>query len=301
MMIFKKIKNQFRILNLVYSEIKRISSAISRLQESVGRLELRQIESLGNDKNIIENEFRVFSQWGEDGIIQYLVRNIEIRHKIFVEFGVQNYIESNTRFLLINNNWSGLVIDGNPEEVIYIKNDPIYWQYNIKAINAFITTDNINQIFLDNGIQGDIGLLSIDIDGNDYWIWEAINSINPAIIVCEYNFRFGADKAVTVPYNPGFIRTKSHHSNIYFGASLRALCLLAESKGYSFIGCNSAGINAFFVRKEIKPDYIREMSVEDGYVEGKFRESRNQEGELIFLNLEEEKKLLESLPLIAVV
>jgi hypothetical protein len=201
---------------------------------------------------------------------------------------------------LINNNWSGLFIDGNPEEIIYIKNDPIYWQHNIKAINTFITIDNINQIFLDNGIQGDIGLLSIDIDGNDYWIWEAINSINPAIIVCEYNFRFGVDKAVTVPYNAGFIRTKSHHSNIYFGASLRALCLLAESKGYSFIGCNSAGVNAFFVRKELKPDYIREISVEDGYVEGKFRESRNQEGELIFLNLEEEKKLLESLPLIEI-
>ncbi|MFM6343717.1 MAG: hypothetical protein ACKPFK_01030, partial [Dolichospermum sp.] len=106
-------------------------------------------------------EFRAFSQWGEDGIIQFLIRNVPINRKIFVEFGVQNYTESNTRFLLINNNWSGLVIDGGSEEIYYIKNDPIYWQYNLKAVNSFITKDNINQIISDNGIQGEIGLLSV--------------------------------------------------------------------------------------------------------------------------------------------
>ncbi|MFM6025585.1 MAG: hypothetical protein ACKPER_22095, partial [Dolichospermum sp.] len=133
----------------------------------------RQID--GFTKNsIFDNEFRAFSQWGEAGIIQFLIRNVHISRKIFVEFGVQNYTESNTRFLLINNNWSGLVIDGGLEEITYIKNDPIYWQYNLKAINSFITKDNINQILSDNGIQGEIGLLSVDIDGNDYWVWQAI-------------------------------------------------------------------------------------------------------------------------------
>ena len=298
-MILKKIKNQFEILSLVYSEIQKVSSTVTKLQEGIGRLELRQLEHLGKTE-VCQNEFRVFSQWGEDGIIQYLLRNIEVTRKIFVEFGVQNYTESNTRFLLINNNWSGLVIDGNSDQVTYIKNDPIYWQYNLKAVTSFITKDNINQIFLDNGIQGEIGLLSIDIDGNDYWVWEAIDSINPAIVISEYNFRFGTNRAVTVPYQADFVRTQAHHSNIYFGASLRALCLLANKKGYAFLGCNSTGINAFFVRKDLKPDHIKELSVEEGYVVGKFRESRNQIGELIFLTLEEEQKILESLPLIEV-
>ena len=298
-MFLKKIKKKLELLYLIYLDVKNIQSTLAKLQESIGRLELRQLKYLDNTE-IYQNEFRAFSQWGEDGIIQYLIRNTNISRKIFIEFGVQNYTESNTRFLLINNNWSGLVIDGGSDCIAYIKNDPIYWQYNLKAVNSFITTDNINQIFLDNGIQGEIGLLSVDIDGNDYWVWQAIDSINPAIVVCEYNFRFGVSKAVTVPYNASFVRTQAHHSNIYFGASLRALCLLANKKGYVFLGCNSAGINAFFVRKDLKPDHIRELSVEEGYVAGKFRESRNHKGELIFLTLEEEQKILESLPLIEV-
>ena len=270
-----------------------------KLQESVGRIENRQIDGFAKN-SISENEFRAFSQWGEDGIIQYLIRNINISRKIFIEFGVQNYTESNTRFLLINNNWSGLVIDGGSDYITYIKNDPIYWQYNLKAVNSFITRDNINQIFLDNGIQGEIGLLSVDIDGNDYWVWEAINSVNPAIVVSEYNFRFGATRAVTVPYDAGFVRTKAHHSNIYYGASLKALCILANKKGYSFVGCNSTGNNAFFVRNDLKIDSLKELTSEEGYVTAQFRESRDEFGNLLYLSLEEEQKLLNSLPLVSI-
>ncbi|MFM6253830.1 MAG: hypothetical protein ACKPEQ_32600, partial [Dolichospermum sp.] len=84
----------------------------------------------------------------------------------------------------------------------------------------------------------------MDIDGNDYWVWQAIDCINPAIVISEYNFRFGANKAVTVPYDASFVRSKAHYSNIYYGASLKALCILADKKGYAFVGCNSAGNNA---------------------------------------------------------
>ena len=294
-----KIRQTLHKLDRIIAQQQELKSTLNKLQESIGRIENRQLD-IDHKSNIVGSEFRVFSQWGEDGIIQHLLRSIEVSRKIFVEFGVQNYTESNTRFLLINNNWSGLVIDGGSEEVAYIKNDPIYWQYNLKAVNTFITKDNINQIFAENGIQGEIGLLSVDIDGNDYWVWQAIDSVNPAIVVSEYNFRFGANRSVTVPYDANFVRTQAHHSNIYFGASLRALCSLADKKGYAFLGCNSAGVNAFFVRKDLKPDHIKALSVEEGYVAGKFRESCNQEGELIFLNLEEEQKILESLPLVEV-
>jgi hypothetical protein len=298
-MFFKKIKNKLGLLNLIYLDVKNTQSILAKLQESIGRLELRQLEYV-DETEIHLNEFRAFSQWGEDGIIQFLIRNVPINRKIFVEFGVQNYTESNTRFLLINNNWSGLVIDGGSEEIAYIKNDPIYWQYNLKAVNSFITKDNINQILSDNGIQGEIGLLSVDIDGNDYWVWQAIDCINPAIVVSEYNFRFGANKAVTVPYDASFVRSKAHYSNIYYGASLKALCILADRKGYAFVGCNSAGNNAFFVRKDLKPDAINETTVEEGYVKGQFRESRDEKGNLLYLSLEEEQKILNSLPLVEI-
>ncbi|MFM6529406.1 MAG: hypothetical protein ACKPIB_14095 [Dolichospermum sp.] len=286
-------------LDKINFEQQQIKLILHKLQESIGRIENRQID--GFTKNsIFDNEFRAFSQWGEDGIIQFLIRNVPINRKIFVEFGVQNYTESNTRFLLINNNWSGLVIDGGSEEISYIKNDPIYWQYNLKAVNSFITKDNINQIISDNGIQGEIGLLSVDIDGNDYWVWQAIDCINPAIVISEYNFRFGANKAVTVPYDASFVRSKAHYSNIYYGASLKALCILADKKGYAFVGCNSAGNNAFFVRKDLKPDAINEITVQEGYVKGQFRESRDEKGNLLYLSLEEEQNILNSLPLVEI-
>ncbi|MFM6218815.1 MAG: hypothetical protein ACKPDM_00375 [Dolichospermum sp.] len=299
MNIINQLKLKFHQINKITQEQDKITSILHKLQETLGRIEARQLETL-NSKSIRDNEFRAFSQWGEDGIIQFLIRNVPINRKIFVEFGVQNYTESNTRFLLINNNWSGLVIDGGSEEISYIKNDPIYWQYNLKAVNSFITKDNINQILSDNGIQGEIGLLSVDIDGNDYWVWQAIDCINPAIVISEYNFRFGANKAVTVPYDASFVRSKAHYSNIYYGASLKALCILADKKGYAFVGCNSAGNNAFFVRKDLKPDAINEITVQEGYVKGQFRESRDEKGNLLYLSLEEEQNILNSLPLVEI-
>ena len=269
---------------------------INNIQEALGRIETRQNER-ESTLNIDEQEFRVFSQWGEDGIIQFLVKNIEIKNQIFVEFGVESYLESNTRFLLVNNNWSGLVIDGSPDNIAYIKSDPIYWRYTLKAVCEFITKDNINGLLKKNGIVGDIGVLSIDIDGNDYWVWEAVNIVNPAIVIVEYNARFGSKLSVTVPYDPSFVRSEKHHSMIYFGASLQALCNLGAKKGYSFVGCCSAGVNGFFVRKDLMVDKIKEVTVAEGFVKNKFRESRDEGGQMIYLTPEEEQKLIMSMPL----
>jgi hypothetical protein len=213
---------------------------------------------------------------------------------------VQNYSESNTRFLLVNNNWSGLVIDGSQEYIHYIKRDRIYWQYNLKAECGFITRDNINGLFRKNGVEGEIGLLSVDIDGNDYWVWEAIDSVNPAIVIVEYNARFGPDKAVTIPYDEKFVRSQAHHSLIYYGASLKALCLLGDRKGYALVGCNSAGNNAFFVRRDLMVPPLRELSAAEGFVQNQFREARDENGALLFLTREQETALLEKLPLVEV-
>jgi hypothetical protein len=229
-----------------------------------------------------------------------LLRYVKIQRKIFVEFGVENYTESNTRFLLVNNNWSGLVIDGSAENVNYLKKDPIYWRHNLKAVQAFIDKDNINGVLFDNGISGDIGILSIDIDGNDYWVWQAIDVVNPAIVIIEYNSRFGKDKAVTIPYDPAFVRSKAHYSMLYAGASLKALYNLGKSKGYLFVGCNSAGNNAFFVRQDLKHSCIKELTLEEGYIASQFRESRDEKGNLTYLSAEKVEQILFSLPLVDV-
>jgi hypothetical protein len=193
-----------------------------------------------------------------------------------------------------------LVIDSDKDNIHYIKRDPIYWKYNLKAICEFIQRENINKILADSGVTGDIGLLSIDVDGNDYWIWDAITVVTPVIVLIEYNHRFGPEKAVTIPYVRHFVRGKAHHSNIYYGASLAALCLLGNRKGYSFIGCNKGGNNAFFIRKDVKPECIREIAAAEGFVAGQFRESRNEKGQLLYLSEKEEREILSSLPLVEV-
>lgn len=291
--------NMLKRLRRDISSLLKADEKLERIQEALGRIESRQIQQVCNadHSDISRYEFRVFSQWGEDGIIQYLVDKVDIKKKIFVEFGVQNYTEANTRYLLVNNNWAGLVIDSDKEFIRYIRSDQIYWKYNVKAACEFITKDNINSIIADNGVSGEIGLLSIDIDGNDYWVWEAIHVVNPTIVVIEYNHRFGAEKAVTIPYDEKFIRSSAHHSAIYYGASLGALCILAKRKGYAFVGCNSAGNNAFFIRRDLKPDCIKELTVAEGFVSGLFHESRDEKGNLNFLSAKEEQELLSTLPL----
>lgn len=241
-------------------------------------------KSKSNIRSLDEVAFQVFSQYGEDGIIQYVISKIEIPNKIFIEFGVEYYTESNTRFLLMNNNWQGLVIDGNSKNIRFIKTDFIYWKYNITAHCDFITKENINTLISNYTSCSDIGLLSIDIDGNDYWIWDAIEVVQPRIIICEYNSIFGAAEKVSVPYVADFEQTKAHFSNLYYGTSLAALCHLAEKKGYDFIGTPGTGVNAFFVRKDLSSPFIT-YTAAAGFNGSANRSSKDKNGQLIFLPL----------------
>jgi hypothetical protein len=273
-----------------------ISNEMEQLKILHAKLIIQDIKRRKLIMNLADVEFKVFSQWGEDGIIQYLISRIPIKKKIFVEFGVENYLEANTRFLLINDNWSGLVMDRDQKNISHIKNSELYWKYDISVRLAFVTRENINQLLIDAGITGDIGLLSIDIDGNDFWVWESISNdlISPRIVIIEYNSVFGADLAITTPYRSDFLRSNGHYSNLYYGASLKALILLAEKKGYVFAGANSAGNNAFFVRKDVS-SFVAQSSIGVGYVESKFRESRDKNGKLSFLRGDERFEVLKGL------
>jgi hypothetical protein len=261
----------------------------------LGKLLSEQMMKKENIQNFSEVEFKVFSQFGDDGIIQHLINKLDIQEKIFVEFGVETYEESNTKFLLLNNNWSGLVMDNSAEHIAFIKKQEYFWRYNLKVARAFITQDNINDLLSENKMRGNIGLLSIDIDGNDYWVWKNIGIVNPVIVIAEYNSVFGGDRAITIPYDEDFIRSKAHFSHLYWGASLKALCFLAGEKGYVFVGSNSAGNNAYFIRKDRIMD-IKEIDVQTGYVESKFRDSRNNSGELSFVSGKNRLDLIKGLP-----
>lgn len=244
---------------------------------AIGRMLSNQQYSMSSN-NINDYEFKIFSQFGDDGIIQYLIKNVEIGNEIFIEFGVGNYWESNTRFLMMNNNWSGFIMDGSADAMKWIETQLWFWRYSLTHKAVFIDKDNINELLKNTGFSN-IGILHIDLDGNDYYILKEIDLsiLNPAIIILEYNSVFGNDRSITVPYDKSFIRAKAHFSNLFFGASLPALNSLALKKGYSLIGCNLAGNNAYFVRKDLLNDKVKEIPLAKAYKESKFRESRNKD------------------------
>lgn len=267
---------------------------LARLQEAVGRLESRQTAGA---PGIRDAEFQVFSQWGEDGIIQHLIRHVPIGRKAFVEFGVEGYDEANTRFLLLKDDWAGLVMDGDPGQIAKIRTSRAYWLHDLKAETAFVTRQNINDLLRRHGMAGEIGLLSIDIDGVDWHIWEAIDAASPGIVVVEYNHLFGPTRAVTVPYRPDFDRTKAHHSICYYGSSLAAWQKLADRKGYDLVGCGSAGLNAFFVRRDLRPEVLPALSSQEAFVPGSFCEYHDEAGRRVKKSREEMMELVQSMPL----
>ena len=246
--------------------------------------------SIASNKNLQNSiydlgdvEFSCFSQWGEDGIINWLISNLPPIPKKFVEFGVENYQESNTRLLLYLHNWQGLVIDSSNDHIQDIKAQDISWRYQLNAVSSHITKDNINQLLEKNEMTSDIGLLSIDIDGNDYYVWQSIDIIKPVIVVVEFNAVLGDVHSITVPYNPDFFRTKAHYSNLYFGASLMALIDLGKEKGYTFVGTNTNGVNAFFIRNDFASEITTLLSSVSAYP-SMFREARGEDGKLTLIS-----------------
>ncbi len=250
----------------------------------------------GSNFELNSKEYRIYSQWGDDGIIQYLVHKLNIENKKFIEFGVGNYFESNTHFLLVNNNWSGYVIDGSPKCMDIVKNSSFFWRYDLKLKTAFIDKDNINNLLRESNFSN-IGLLHIDLDGNDYWVLDAIDIIkyNPDILILEYNSNFGAERQITIPYNPLFNCIDEHHSGQYFGASLAALNSLAIDKGYYFIGCNLAGNNAYFIKNKYQ-SIIKPIALSKGFILAKSRDERDSEGNLLFSSRESSTEAIRGLP-----
>lgn len=237
---------------------------------------------------------------GGDDIIQYLIRSVEIKNKTFIEFGVEDFFESNCRFLMTKDNWNGFVIDGSEKNIRRTRNAYFYWKYDLTAISSFITRDNINKLLAQSGFDQDLGILSIDLDGNDYYILEPINNFNPRILICEYNAVFGAKRKISIPYQPNFSRTIAHYSNLYWGASLGAVTYLANKKGYSLVGTNSAGNNAFYVRNDLLSDKLRELPVELAYNSSNYRESRDEMGALTYTPVGERLSVLQGLPVFEV-
>ncbi len=264
-----------------------------------GAIASAQIRKLDKVATLADVEFSVFSQWGEDGIIEWLVHCNGAMPEIFIEFGIQDYRESNTRFLLINRNWRGLVIDGSAENIDIVRQDQISWRHELHSIPAFITADNINDIIRQVRFPEEIGILSIDIDGNDYWVWRAIDCIRPQIVIAEYNALFGDRYPLSIPYNKDFGRTAAHHSNQYWGASIQAFELLGAELGYTMLGSNRAGSNAFFIRNDRLSNFEGRIADKTARP-SRWRDVRDERGGLTLASGADRSAAIADLPLVDV-
>ena len=295
-----------KFLKKIASKARKTLGIINRLEQHFDEVRMNQgmILSILNEQkttsNLIGYEFKVFSQWGEDGIIQHLTKAIEIKNKNFIEFGVEDFFESNCRFLLMKDDWKGFVIDGSSENIQRLKESYFYWKHQLDAIDQFITKENINELLALSGFEEDLGILSIDLDGNDYHVLDAITDFKPRILICEYNPYFGGSRKITVPYQADFYRASAHYSNLYWGASLGAMTFLANKKGYSLCGVGSMGSNAFYVRNDLINEKIKILSAEEAFKPSNVRESRAENRSLTFLAHEDRLNVMKGLPVFEV-
>jgi len=286
------------------SKIRDIVPRLLRLDRRLDEIKINQgiiLSELRNGQRLprlFDYGFKVFSQWDEDGILQHLTRNLEIRNHTFIEFGVEDFFESNCRFLLMKDRWSGLVIDGSETNIERLRSSYFYWRFPLQSIAAFITRENVESLLDKSGFDKELGILSVDVDGIDYYLLEALADWRASIVVVEYNAIFGAARRVTVPYDSNFQRNKAHASNLYYGASLAAFWGLLEKRGYALIGVNSVGSNAFFVRRELLNERVKEVSVSQCFRESSFREGRHANGELILMSAKVSASVISALPIV---
>ena len=203
------------------------------------------------DDKLNRFEFQAFSQFGEDGIIEEIFRRIGTTNQYFVEFGVETGVETNTTYLLYKG-WKGLWLDGSDENINTIKQNfsKAFAKGNLNAIQGFITAENIEQLFQKGNVPVEFDLLSIDIDRNDYYVWDAIRHYQPRVVIIEYNSIFRPGCEFVVDYDANAMWDGTSNTS----ASLESLYQLGLKKGYKLVASTFSGVNAFFVREDLIKD-----------------------------------------------
>ena len=225
---------------------------LSIMMRAIQRALFLDPTSLSYPYNLTARRFSLSSQNEEDGIIHAIFDTVGEGSRRFVEIGAGTN-GGNSGFLASECGWSGMMLEANEDRLSKLKMH--FEPLGITCLGNWVARENINDFIRDSGCEGEIDLLSIDIDGNDYWIWEAVTACSPRLVIIEYNSLFGPDRAVVVPYDPEFDRHRfveaAEGGHYYFGASLHALSRLAEQKGYRLVVTEPRGVNAFFLRNDV--------------------------------------------------
>ena len=232
--------------------LKKDLRELSIMMQATQRALFLDPTALSYPHKLSTRRFKLFSQNEEDGIIHAIFDTVGEGSRRFVEIGAGTN-GGNSGFLASECGWSGMMLEASSRRTDRLKMR--FGPMGVACLTDWAACENINDLILENGCEGEIDLLSIDIDGNDYWIWEAITACSPRLVIIEYNSLFGPDRAVVVPYDPEFDRHRfaeaAEGGHYYFGASLQALNQLAEQKGYRLVATEPRGVNAFFLRNDV--------------------------------------------------
>lgn len=253
-----------------FSRLERLDKQRSQIDSGGQKLlveRYRDLASQGKHLGFDEVDFVNYSQTGEDGILLYIFSIIGTTNKYCAEFCAGDGLQCNSANLIINHGWHGLLCDGDSANVEkgveFYKSHPNTFLIPPHFIQRWINAENINDILLESGFKGEIDLLSIDVDGVDYWLWNALEVSSPRVIVVEVNASWGSELARTVRYQPDFVAQYVWEEDklaVYGGVSLAALVSLGKEKGYRLIGANRYGFNAFFMRDDVGCDSFPEVS-----------------------------------------
>ncbi len=241
---------------------RRILAVEQQHQELLRHMHQQEFMRTGKSRSLRDIGWKSYSNFGEDGVLHYVFALVGTTNKRAIELGCSNGLEGNVANLIINQGFMPLMIDGDAralsEGIAFFGNHERCRLVPPKFVHAWITRDNVNSLFSDNGFAGEIDLLSMDLDGNDYWIWQAIEVVRPRVVIMECQDIWPADQAKTVPYSESFAHSAEHGFD-YCGASLAALAKLARAKGYRLIGAEETCINAVFMRNDVGANVFPEV------------------------------------------
>lgn len=293
-----------RVILRIISKLKLyFNNDISNFHFLIGQNAILASRSMSEKfQNLWDAEVKVFSQWGEDGILDYLCESLDLSKPRVLEVGAGNFSECNSRFLAENRNASVVAVDGRDDLISSMSKHSLMWKNHIFAVQEWVTPLNINKV-INTARESMLGIdiFSLDLDGNDYWILEAANLQHVSIVVVEYNPLFGSKLSVSVPRNDKFDRTSKHFSWLYYGASLGAFIQILSQKGFVFVGSNRVGSNAFFVKEDLVKKIKLSLPVDlSRHTDWRIRESRNYAGKLDYLSNHERMNQINEMPLINV-
>jgi hypothetical protein len=241
MEMFKRLLNYTRNL----TDRQRINIALSK---GGAMMNAREI----NLKNPATWEFSGFSQNGEDGILDVLRSKLLNSNRYFIEIGAADGIENNSAWLVVAERYSGMMIEGDPWLVERANKMVIGYSIGAECLNMFITKEKVKEL-KELSFYKDPDVFSLDIDGNDYYIAQALfdNGFRPKIFVVEYNAVYGPERSATIEYSDDFSYRTAHSTELYYGVSIMGWRNFFESHGYRFITVDQNGVNAFFVDPQL--------------------------------------------------